>query len=135
MQRRKIMVSLNRSRIAESALHVPVTHFESESRPKIGLPSPVDRSGSEWKSLINPGRIDVENSQDDPETSIGWRDSRAAALLCERGELLPQGKSDDRLLASTSNEGRNTAKEDRREFEQLPHSEAHSDRNRHRLRD
>jgi hypothetical protein len=49
-------------------------------------------------------------------------------LLGERGELLAKSEFDDRLLASASKKGRNTAKEDRREFEKLPHNEAHSAR-------
>ena len=42
----------------------------------------------------------------------------------ERCELLTKGELDDRLPTSASKEGRNTAKEDRREFEHVPHSEA-----------
>ena len=64
--------------------------------------------------------------QQHPEASVGWRYSRAVSLLGERCELLTQGELDDRLLASAPEKGRDTAKGDRRELEQLVHFEAHS---------
>jgi hypothetical protein len=59
----------------------------------------------------------------------------ATTLLGERRELLAEGELDDRLLASASEEGRDASKGDRDESEQLPHSEAHSERVRHPVRD
>jgi hypothetical protein len=73
--------------------------------------------------------------QKDPEASIGRSNPRSTPLLGERGELLTEGEFDDCLLASASKEGRKTAKEDRREFEQMPHNEAHSARVGCKLRD
>ena len=66
--------------------------------------------------------------QEDPETPVGRSDPRSTPLFGERGELRTEGEFNDRLLASASKEGRDTAKEDRCEFEQVPHSDAHSAR-------
>ncbi|MBW2498571.1 MAG: hypothetical protein JRF61_14950 [Deltaproteobacteria bacterium] len=73
---------------------------------------------------LPPSRPDPR--QQYPETSIGWIDPGAAALLGESCELLTQSEFDDRLLASASKESRDAAKGDRREFEQLPHCRTHS---------
>ena len=73
--------------------------------------------------------------QDDPEAPIGRTDPGSASLQGVGGELLTEGEFDDRLLASASKESRNTAKGDRREFEQVPHSEMHSARVRCSIRD
>ena len=80
-----------------------------------------------------PSRPDLR--QEDPETPVGWSDPGSGPFLSERGELLTEGEFDDRLLASASKESRNTAKGDRREFEQVPHSEMHSARVRCAIRD
>ena len=50
-------------------------------------------------------------------------------------ELLTQGEFYDRLPASASKEDRNTAKEDRRELEPMPHSETSPERDRCSVRD
>ncbi len=63
---------------------------------------------------------------EDPEASVGRSDPRSAAFLREGGGLLTESELDDHLLVSASKEGWNTAEEDRCEFEQMPHSEAHS---------
>ena len=73
--------------------------------------------------------------QEDPEAPVGRSDSGATPLLGERGKLLTKGELDDCLPASASKEGRNTAKEDRCEFEQMPHSEAYSARRHRSIRD
>jgi hypothetical protein len=41
----------------------PAVYFETQSQFKIVLPSPVDRSGSEWETSMNPGRTRIENPQ------------------------------------------------------------------------
>jgi len=73
--------------------------------------------------------------QKDPKAPIGRSDPGSAAFLGEGGQLLTESELDDHLLVSASKEGRNTAEEDRCEFEQMPHSEAHSARARCELRD
>ena len=82
-----------------------------------------------------PSRPDLR--QKDPKAPIGRSDPGSAPFpfLGERGELLTKREFDDRLLVSASKEGRNTAEEDRYEFEQMPHSEAHSALARCELRD
>jgi len=59
--------------------------------------------------------------QEDPEGPIGLTDPGVASLQGVGSELLTKGEFDDRLLASASKERRNTAKGDRREFEQVSH--------------
>ncbi len=66
-----------------------------------------------------PSRPDLR--QEDPEAPIGRSDPGSAPFLGERGELLTKGEFDNRLFASASKERRNTAKGDRREFEQVSH--------------
>ena len=80
-----------------------------------------------------PSRPDLR--QEDPEAPIGRSDPGSAAFLGVCGQLLTKGEFNDRLLVSASKERRNTAKEDRREFEQVPHSEMHSARVRCSIRD
>lgn len=60
---------------------------------------------------------------------------RSARAIRERRQLLAEGELDGRLLASASEEGRNTSKGDGDESEQLRHSDAHSERVRHPVRD
>ena len=67
-----------------------------------------------------------------PEDEVGEGGQDACF---ERGELLTEGEFEDRLLASVSEKGRNTAKEDRREFEEIPHDEARSAPGRCGVRD
>lgn len=73
--------------------------------------------------------------QENPEAPVGRSDPRSMSLLGERGELLTEGDFNNRPLASASKEGRDTAKEDRCEFEQVPPSEANSARVRRSMRD
>ncbi len=76
-----------------------------------------------------------ELRQKDPEAPVGRSDPGSASPLCERGELLTKGEFNDHLLVSASKESRNTAKEDRQEFEQVPRSEGHSARRHCSIRD
>ncbi len=80
-----------------------------------------------------PSRPDLR--QEDPEAPIGRSDPGSAAFLGEGGQLLTESELNDWLFSSTSEEGRNTAKQDRYEFEQMPPSEAHSALARCELRD
>ncbi len=80
-----------------------------------------------------PSRPDLR--QQDPEAPIGRSDPGSAPSLGECGELLTKGEFDDRLPTSASKEGRNTAEEDRCEFEQMPHSDAYSARRHRSIRD
>ena len=73
--------------------------------------------------------------QEDPEAPIGRSNPRSTPLLGERCELLTKGEFDDCLPTSASKEGRDTAKEDRCEFEKMPHNEAYSGPGRCGLRD
>jgi hypothetical protein len=54
----------------------------------------------------------------DPEGAIKRSQSRLRLLVCVRGELLAQGQVDDRLLATASEEGADTRKDDRHVHEQ-----------------
>jgi hypothetical protein len=73
--------------------------------------------------------------QEDPEGPIGQGYPGFGNLLGTGGQLLTQGEFDDCLPASASKEDRNTSKEDRRELEQMPHSEAYSARRHCSIRD
>ena len=95
---------------------------------------PLDHSfGLNDDQDLFPPRPDLR--QKDPKAPIGRSDPGSVPFLGERGELLTEGEFDERLLASASKESRNTAKGDRREFEQVPHREAHSARRHGSVRD
>jgi hypothetical protein len=63
--------------------------------------------------------------QKNPEGSVGRSDPGLGSHLGVGGQLLTQSELNERLLFLASKEGRKTAQEDRCEFEQVPHSEAH----------
>ncbi len=106
----------------------PRTTFRNRSpvQPK-SLAVPADHGfGLNDDQDLLPSRPDLRHK--DPEAPIGRSDPGSTSLLGERRELLTKGELDDRLPISASKEGRNTAKEDQCEFEQVPHREAHSAR-------
>ena len=72
---------------------------------------------------LSPSRPELR--QEDPEGSVYWCDPGLWSPLDVGGELLAQGEFDQGLLAPDSKEGWDTAKEERHEFEQWPHSEVH----------
>ncbi len=95
---------------------------------------PLDHSfGLNDDQDLFPPRPDLR--QKDPKAPIGRSDPGSVPFLGERGELLTEGEFDERLVASASKECQNTAKGDRREFEQVPHGEEHSAWVRRSIRD